>query len=64
MFVFQECIQAHNITFCCTMYYCLYAACDKACKDSCTGDGPGMCNECADGYELNEEEDLCNGQCI
>ena len=39
-----------------------YAACDKACKDSCTGAGPDMCDECADGYELNEEEDACKGE--
>ena len=46
-----------NVT--CSMPF--YAACDKACKDSCSGDGPDMCDECADGYELNEEEDACKG---
>ena len=43
---------------------CFYspAACDKACKDSCTGAGPDMCDECANGYELNEEDDTCKGE--
>ena len=39
------------------------SACDKACKDSCSGAGPDMCDECATGYELSEEEqDTCKGQ--
>ncbi|KAK6635664.1 hypothetical protein RUM44_000918 [Polyplax serrata] len=33
-------------------YTCL--ECDKACK-SCNGDGPDMCNECADGYYMEDK---------
>lgn len=32
--------------------------CDKSC-DGCTGDGPDLCNECTDGYELRDG--LCKG---
>lgn len=35
-------------------YSCL--ECDKSCN-SCTGDGPDLCTECTDGYELR------NGHC-
>ena len=45
------------------MYFnLLYAACDKACKDSCSGEGADMCDECAKGYELTEEERTCEGR--
>lgn len=37
-------------------YKCL--ECDKSCK-GCIGDGPDLCNECADGFELREG--LCTG---
>lgn len=33
--------------------------CDRSC-DGCTGDGPDLCNACADGYELHEG--LCRGK--
>ncbi|KAG7154691.1 cysteine-rich with EGF-like domain protein 2 isoform X1 [Homarus americanus] len=35
-------------------YSCL--ECDKAC-DGCSGDGPDMCDKCAEGYKL--DKDLC-----
>ena len=33
--------------------------CDKSC-DGCDGDGPDMCKECADGFELRDG--LCTGK--
>lgn len=32
---------------------CLFAECDKAC-DGCNGDGPDMCLQCGENYELKE----------
>lgn len=40
-------------------YSCL--ACDKSC-DGCDGDGPDMCEKCADGYELRDG--MCAGELI
>ena len=42
-------------------YIYVYAACDKACKESCTGECADMCDECAEGYEFDEEEVACKG---
>ena len=39
---------------------CHLTACDKACKDSCSASGADMCDECAEGYEL--EEETCKGR--
>jgi len=36
-------------------------ACDKACKDSCNGSGPGQCEQCAGGYE-EDKEGVCTGE--
>jgi hypothetical protein len=33
--------------------------CDKSCL-GCTGDGPDMCDKCADGYELRDG--MCTGK--
>lgn len=38
-------------------YACLY--CDKSC-DGCSGDGPDMCEKCAEGYELRDG--MCAGK--
>ncbi len=38
-----------------------HAACDKACKDMCTGAGPGSCEECASGY-VEGEEGVCEDE--
>lgn len=35
-----------------------HAECDRSC-DGCTGDGPDLCDKCADGYELRNG--LCTG---
>ena len=35
--------------------------CDKSCI-GCEGDGPDMCEKCADGYELREG--MCTGELI
>jgi protein disulfide-isomerase len=40
-------------------YSCL--KCDKSC-DGCDGDGPDMCEKCADGYELREG--MCAGELL
>ena len=29
--------------------------CDRACKKSCTGAGPGNCKECAKGYRIKDD---------
>lgn len=38
-------------------YKCL--ECDRSC-DGCNGDGPDLCDKCADGYELRDG--LCKGR--
>lgn len=57
----NECLETKNICtgneFCVNNegnYSCL--SCDKSC-DGCTGDGPDMCNKCADGY--HEKDNIC-----
>lgn len=35
-----------------------YLECDRSC-DGCSGDGPDLCNNCAEGYELRDG--LCTG---
>jgi hypothetical protein len=37
---------------------CLIAVCDRACE-SCQGDGPDMCDKCAEGYAL--KDNICVG---
>jgi hypothetical protein len=37
---------------------CLVAVCDRACQ-SCQGDGPDMCDKCAEGYTL--KDNVCEG---
>jgi hypothetical protein len=39
----------------------LFAACDRACE-SCQGDGPDMCDTCAEGYTL--KDNVCMGMYI
>ena len=39
----------------------LLAACDKSCKDECSGGGAGDCEECASGYVRSEEDAECKG---
>ena len=39
----------------------MFAVCDKSC-DGCNGDGPDMCDKCAEGYLYNEEKGMCIGE--
>lgn len=39
----------------------LLAACDRACE-SCQGDGPDMCDKCAEGYIM--KDNVCVGAYI
>jgi len=47
------CVNSHG------SFSCL--ACDKSC-DGCDGDGPDMCDKCAQGYVLDKEKGLCVGE--
>lgn len=38
-----------------------FLACDKAC-DGCSGDGPDMCNKCAEGFK--KKGNMCVGKLI
>lgn len=64
-FDINECIEKDSCstkknTFCVNnegSFLCL--ECDKSC-DGCDGDGPDMCEKCADGYELRDG--MCAGK--
>ena len=43
-----------------TLLMC-FPACDRACKDTCSGPGPASCDECADGYVMDESS-KCRGE--
>lgn len=38
-----------------------FAECDRSC-DGCTGDGPDLCEKCAEGYELRDG--ICSGKIL
>lgn len=39
-------------------YIYFISECDRACE-GCTGDGPDLCDKCAEGYELRDG--MCTG---
>ena len=41
------------------MSRCLVVGCDESCKLKCSGAGPAGCEECANGYKM--EDGSCEG---